>query len=259
MRILLVNDDGIQAPGLRALARALAPRARLIVCAPAHQRSADSSSITLFRPLVVHRRTERGTPWISIDGTPADCVKLALMELLEKPPDLVISGINNGLNTGSNILYSGTVAAALEASLCGVPAMAISTEAVPDPDYAVGASHVWRLVKWMRRHARDPRVVVNVNFPGLPRPQIRGILVTRQEAAAYPDAYERREDPRGRTYYWLCGAYEARFKKIFGRNGKPKDPTDAAAVANGYISVTPLQRDMTAGDALAALRGAPQP
>ena len=254
MRILLTNDDGIGAPGLVALARALRGKARLTVCAPLRQRSADSSSITLYQPLIIQRRVERGVLWASIDGTPADCVKLALSELLDAPPDLVLSGINNGLNTGSNILYSGTVAAALEASQFGIQAMALSREATDQADFRSAAAMGWRLVRWLWKTHRDPKVVYNINVPARPRSKLRGVMMTRQEGTPYQDAFERRVDPRGRTYYWLCGSPEARLKSFFARNGHQEDPTDAYAVANGYLSVTPLCRDLTSVEALQALR-----
>ena len=267
MRILLTNDDGIDAPGLVALARVLQGKAKVTVCAPLRQRSADSSSITLYQPLIVKRRTERGVLWASIDGTPADCVKLALSELLDTPPNLVLSGINHGLNTGSNILYSGTIAAALEACQFGIQAMAISREATPltggkrsqEAAYRPAAAAAWRLVQWLWKSHRNPKVVYNINVPALPRAKLRGVMMTRQEGTPYQDAFERRVDPRGRTYYWLCGSPEARFKNFFAQNGQQKDPTDAYAVANGYLSVSPLRRDLTSFDALQTLRRSPPP
>ena len=254
MRVLLANDDGIDAPGIRALAEQLHGRVQLTVCAPLRQRSADSSSITLYQPLIVQRRVERGTLWAAIDGTPADCVKLALSELLDTPPDLVLSGINYGLNTGSNVLYSGTVAAALEGSLFGIQAMALSLEAVDGANFKTAAAAGWKIVQWLWKRHRDPKIVYNINVPAVPAAKLRGALVAHQEGTPYQDAFERRVDPRGRTYYWLCGSPEARFKRYFARNGRPRDPSDAYAVANGYVSVTPLRRDLTAHDALRALR-----
>jgi 5'-nucleotidase len=259
MRVLLTNDDGIHAPGITALARLLRRKARVSVCAPLRQRSADSSSISLYEPLIVERRRERGALRVAVDGTPADCVKLALSELMDEPPNLVISGINDGLNTGSNILYSGTVAAALEASQFGIPAVALSREGGGDPDFRETALLGWRLARWLYRRGAEPRIVYNVNFPALPAARLRGVLITRQEATPYQDAFERRVDPRGRTYYWLCGSPEARFRNFFARNGHDQDPTDAYAVANGYVSVTPLCRDLTSHDVLRTLRSGPGP
>lgn len=259
MRILITNDDGIEAPGIKALADEIRRHAQVVVCAPHVQRSAVSSSITLYTPLIVQERKEKGVRLVAIQGTPADAVKLALSEILDEPPDLVLSGINHGLNTGSNILYSGTVAAALEAAQVGVPAMALSLEAVDDPPYAQAARFSWKLIQWLRRAGDGRGVVYNVNFPGVGPKELKGIQITHQESTPYQDVFERRVDPRGRTYYWLCGSPEARYKSFFARNGSGPEPSDAWAVANGFVSVTPLNRDLTARGPLDKLRKVPKP
>lgn len=259
MRILITNDDGIEAPGIKALADEVRRHAQVTVCAPHVQRSAVSSSITLYTPLIVSEWKDRGVRHAAIQGTPADAVKLALSEILDEPPDLVLSGINHGLNTGSNILYSGTVAAALEAAQVGVPAIALSIEAVPNPPYRAAAKLCWRLIQWLRKAGDGRGLVYNVNVPGIAARDIKGVQITHQESTPYQDVFERRVDPRGRTYYWLCGSPEARYKSFFARNGSGPEPSDAWAVANGYVSVTPLCRDLTSRSALDKLRRVPKP
>lgn len=240
MKILLTNDDGIHAPGLMALRDAFSRKHEVTVVAPDRQRSAIGSSITLFEPLIVRRYEEKGMPHYSVSGTPADAVKLAVRELFGGRPDVVLSGINHGLNSGSNIFYSGTVAAAFEASMFDLPAIAVSGEARADADVRGMARRTLEIVRRILPQAKRG-VVYNLNFPAR---KPRGLLVTRQEMVIYQDSFARRQDPRGRIYYWLHGSPE---EKYDGR-GAPEGeglPTDAWALANGYASLTPLHRNLT--------------
>ncbi len=236
MRILLTNDDGIDADGLVELERKLRKLGPVTVVAPVRPRSAVSQSITLHKPIVV---TPLGPRRFAVDGTPTDCVKLALRELLppSQRPDLIVSGINRGLNTGCDILYSGTVAGALEGALHGIPSVAVSLEVSPRMNFRSAAALAAPLI---RRLAGDPRTAFNLNIPALARARIRGVRVTRQESALTRDLFERRRDPRGRPYFWL-GSADPTFTTE--PNGLW---TDARAVRSGYISITPLSRDMTA-------------
>jgi len=240
VRILVSNDDGIGAPGLEALAAVLEKMGRVFVCAPESARSGSSSSLTLHEPLQVRRLGPRR--W-SVRGNPADAVKIALRELLPAPPDLVVAGINDGLNCGVNILYSGTVAAALEGAQYGIPSFALSRRQSGGAGFREEALRALRLVRGL--HALRPReaVVFNINFPG---GTPKGIRVTVAEPAPYRDRYHRRRDPRGRVYYWLSGEPPRRLR-LDGR------ATDEWAVSRGYVSVTPLRRDLTDRDLLGDL------
>jgi 5'-nucleotidase len=245
MQILVTNDDGVNAPGIRALAAELKNLGDVTIAAPAVQKSAISSSITLYTPLLAQRRRESGFDIIAVEGTPADAVKLAIRELLPEPPDVVVSGINFGLNTGSNILYSGTVGAALEGALFSIPSFAVSLEVSDDPRWS-SASRISRqlIAKILRRYPKDA-MAFNINLPARTASRIRGTLVTVQEALPYEDSYDRRQDPRGRTYYWLKGTPERKYNPDLTRNGEADVPTDAWAVSQGYVSVTPLRRNLT--------------
>lgn len=238
MRILLTNDDGIDAPGLLAIARELKRLGRLTVFAPTRPQSAVSHSITLYQPLRFRPFKRDGVPWHSVDGTPADCVKIAMVEVLRQKPHVVVSGVNKGLNTGSNVLYSGTVAGAFEGAQFGLPAFAVSLQDAPGADFDKAAKRATSLIGTLARLYRGKSVVFNINIPV---GRIRGVRVTRQEPTPYKDRYERRTDPRGRAYYWLRGTLHTRASM----NGDGAIPTDTAAVHEGYISVTPLMRDMT--------------
>jgi 5'-nucleotidase len=238
MRVLLTNDDGLSAAGLLALARAMRSSADTFVVAPEHERSAASHAITLHKPLRVVATTlgDTGVPAWATNGTPADCVVLAVLDLLGTPPDVVVSGINAGANLGMDLIYSGTVSGAVEASLFGIPAIAISVASFKDIRWEGAAIFAAQLAGEVERHGLPRDTFLNVNVPNLPADQIRGVEITRQSSRRYVSRLEKRSDPRGRDYYWLTGS----------PNGGESDPgTDARAVTDGRISITPLRLDMT--------------
>ncbi len=237
MNILLTNDDGVDAPGLSALYRLFSATHSVVVTAPAYERSATGHSISLHEPL---RAKKVPNPydglWYAVFGTPADCVKLALLKLLKTKPDLVISGINAGVNDGVNLYYSGTVAAAREACLNGIPALAVSM-AGRTPDHLESAAAVARLVaERMTDWGVSHQTLLNVNVPDLPLSDIAGIRFTRQDMARPGDWVEKRRDPRGGGYYWY-GYSTPETKKNSG--------TDREAVGKRYVSITPLACDLT--------------
>ncbi|MBI4563640.1 MAG: 5'/3'-nucleotidase SurE [Planctomycetes bacterium] len=241
MRLLLTNDDGVQARGLRELARELRRLGEVFIVAPEVQQSGVSHSLTLYRPLVVRPLGPRA---FAVDGTPADCVKLALKELIRPAPDVVVSGINWGLNTGSNVLYSGTLAGALEAAMYGVPAFAISLEVGSRPRWPFAARTARRLIRSLLPYHQGGGLVININIPARRESALKGVLVTRQENSSWEDMFDRRKDPRGRVYYWLKDSSSlVRRMRAPALNGHV--PTDSQAVKRGYVSVTPLHRDLT--------------
>lgn len=243
MRILVTNDDGIEAQGLKALVRELKREAQVFVVAPEQERSASSHSISLRHPLKV-KELEEGI-W-SVDGTVADCVNLGLNRLLKNKPDLVISGINRGANLGCDIFYSGTVAGAREAVILGVPAFAISVEyAGSEPDYDVPAKFALRFAKYLIRKKFNNRVVFNVNFPAIPYEQIKGLKFTSQGIRIYSPEVLEQLDSKGNKFYYLNG-------EVIG--GKPIPDSDIMAIEEGYISITPLALDFTFYQVLETLR-----
>jgi 5'-nucleotidase len=231
-RILLTNDDGYDAPGLAALTTAIAPLGELFVVAPDREQSGTSHSLTLHRPL---RATAVDSNRFRVDGTPTDCVHLAIPRLIGGVPDLVVSGINRGCNLGDDVTYSGTVAGALEATLMHVPALAFSAEIGPkgSPDFEAPANTIRSMAKRVLETGLPGGVLLNVNFPhGLPK----GVRVTRQGTRTYRGTVLEREDPAGRPYYWIDDADAT-------PTGEPDG--DHVAIRDGYVSVTPLQANMT--------------
>ena len=205
---------------------------QVFICAPEEPKSGASSSLTLYQPLVA--RLVRKGVW-GVSGNPADSVKLAIRELIGGRPDIVVSGINNGLNTGSNIIYSGTVAAALEGAQNGITSFAVSRKVSGDEDFRAEARVAAKLIARLAREHPRTRTAFNINIPeGKPK----GVQVTAAELTPYDDRYDRRTDPRGRTYYWLRGTPPRELEK----NGRT---TDDWAIARGYVTVTPLRRDLT--------------
>jgi 5'-nucleotidase len=239
-RILVTNDDGIHAPGLTALEHALAPLGDVLVVAPDSERSATSQSITIHSPLRVYAIDERR---YAVSGTPADAVILALHQLMKTPPALVVSGINAGANLGENLIYSGTVAAALEATLHGVPAVAVSLAARKNLDFTVAAAFAAELAAKVLREGLPPGVMLNVNVP---RGDARGVRFTHQSRKVTQNIIHEKQDPRGRPYYWQdeSVAYE---------NVEPD--SDYSAIMANQISITPLQADRTDYPSLKRLSG----
>ena len=247
MRVLLSNDDGILAPGLAALREAVEDLGAVTVVAPDGPQSAAGRSITLDAPVVCRRVHVDGGFWgIGVAGRPADCVKLACREILDELPDMVLSGINLGANAAINVLYSGTVAAAIEGAMLGVPSLAFSLAETERPDFAEAAAIARELLEKLLANWPPPHKLLNVNIPGLPRSRLRGIRVTHQSASAYRELYEKRVDPWGRTYFWITGELTREFER--------EPESDLRALADGYISITPLHYDLTAYQAIGDLR-----
>ena len=212
------------------------------IVAPDAERSAVGHAITTLTPLRVKEfRMGRELVGYSVNGTPADCVKLGVGTLLKTPPDLVVSGINLGGNTATNIIYSGTVSAATEGRILGIPSLAVSLNSFVDPRWEFAARFARQVAREVLKRGLPPRVVLNVNVPNLPPGQIKGVRVTRQGESAYVEDFERREDPRRQPYYWLAGSY---------RMNDTDQDTDAWALDAGYISVTPITYDLTAYEVL---------
>lgn len=239
-RLLLSNDDGVNAPGLRALYDALLPHARLRVVAPDRDRSGASNSLTLSRPLSL---TALESGFHAVDGTPADCVYLGVNGVWDEMPDLVISGINHGANLGDDVLYSGTVAAAMEGRNLGMTAIAMSLAGRRHFDSAgrVAAS----LVGALEQLSLPPRTLLNVNVPDLPWQEIRGFRVTRLGHRGPAERPIETHDPRGRVRYWIAPVSD---------NADDGPDTDFAAVESGHVSITPLQTDLTRHVALEDVR-----
>jgi 5'-nucleotidase len=240
MRILLTNDDGIYAPGLRALRPELRNLGEVIVVAPATEQSAVGHSVTLTTPLVVQEvlDEERQLMGWAVEGRPADCVKLALRELLAEPPDLIVSGLNAGSNAGINVLYSGTVAAAIEGAFFRRTSIACSLEytKLRPLDFARGAELARKVIEQILAQQPDTGTLFNINIPSPERGPIRGIRTVPQNIAAYVETFDRRIDPRGRIYFWSSPDF---------RCPDPHPDSDVTALADGYITITPLQFDLT--------------
>jgi 5'-nucleotidase len=248
MRILLTNDDGIYAPGLRAMRPELQKLGEVTVVAPATEQSAVGHSVTLTTPLVVQEVLDdqkQPLGW-AVEGRPADCVKLALRELLGEPPDLVVSGLNSGSNAGINVLYSGTVAAAIEGAFFRRTSIACSLEytRLRPLDFARGADLARRVIEQLLANHPPEGTLFNVNIPSPERGPVRGLRVLPQNVAPYVETYDRRTDPRGRVYFWSNPEFHC---------PEPHPDTDVTALAEGYITVTPLQFDLTHAALLAEM------
>ena len=233
MRILLSNDDGYFAPGIALLAEMLSPLGEVTVVAPERDRSGASNSLTLDRPLTVRRAQGRV---YYVNGTPTDCVHLAVTGLLKELPDIVISGINHGANMGDDTIYSGTVAAATEGFLLGIPSVAISLAADGGEHFRTAGQVAVDLVTRFQRRALEAPVLLNVNVPDVEPARLRGLQVTRLGKRHKAEAVVKSKTPRGETVYWVGAA---------GGAQDAGDGTDFHAVANGRVSITPLQMDLT--------------
>jgi 5'-nucleotidase len=245
VRILLTNDDGIYAPGLRALFPELQKLGEVIVVAPATEQSAVGHSVTLTTPLVVQEVVDEHKQFLgwAVEGRPADCVKLGLRELLGDRPDLVVSGLNAGSNAGINVLYSGTVAAAIEGSFFRCTSVACSLEytKLRPLDFERGAELTRKVIEQILQHQPEPGSLFNINIPSPERDPIRGIRTVPQNVAPYTETFDRRTDPRGRVYFWN--------NPDFGCPD-PHPDTDVSALAEGFITVTPLHFNLTHVDLL---------
>jgi 5'-nucleotidase len=242
MHILLTNDDGISAPGLLALKQALQPLGKITVVAPSRNYSAAGHRKTMHKPLRIDETllSDDSPAWVC-SGAPSDCVALALLGFVKEKVDLVVCGINPHHNLGQDVTYSGTVTAAIEAVIAGIPGMAVSTEAQSPADFETTARAAARLVEALVRHGAPANTLLNVNVPPAP---IKGLRITRQGLRVYRDELVERRDPRGRPYYWIGGERPT---------GVMEEGTDFWAVEHGYLSITPLQLDLTAYAAIPAL------
>jgi len=241
-KILVTNDDGVHAPGLEALIQGLSGLGEIIAVVPNQERSSASHSLTLHHPLRVTR--VRKDIYVTT-GTPSDCVIIGMMEILKEKVDLVVSGINNGPNLGDDVTYSGTVAAGIEATLRGVLSFAVSVASFRACRYDAAAGFAGRLAGYVLKKGLPEGTFLNVNVPNIRPAAIKGVQITRMGKRIYRDEMVRRRDPRGGTYYWI-GGKEPSAEKGSG--------TDCAAVARGWISVTPLQLDLTDYKSIKGLR-----
>ncbi len=246
--ILLTNDDGINAPGIQALHNELRKIGEVLVVAPAGEQSAVGHAITLSAPLRIWPYEKNGyRRAYAVDGTPADCVKVAYWVLLnEKKPALVVSGINPGSNTGINAIYSGTVSAATEGTILGIPSFAISLATVRDPDFGFAAKFAGKLAKKVLEKGLPRGVYLNVNVPAVAEQDIKGVKTTVQGQAVYLERYEMRHDPHGKAYYWLTG------DKI---DVEEDENVDDRAIIQNHISITPIHYDLTHYAFLEELKG----
>lgn len=249
--ILVTNDDGIGSPGLLALKDALSQVGRVTVLAPTRSWSASGHVKTMHKPLRVDEvRLADDTPALATNGAPSDAVVLAFLGLVEHPIDLVVSGINPGANLGHDVTYSGTVTAAMEGAIAGVPAIAVSVDSRTPSDFGPAAHWAAEVTRMVWRFGLPRETLLNVNVPALSLERIAGVLITRMGMRIYRDELVRRIDPRGRPYYWIGGS---------APTGVEEEGTDIWAVAHGYVSVTPLQLDLTAHHLLSTLREWPLP
>ncbi|MEO7247894.1 MAG: 5'/3'-nucleotidase SurE [Novosphingobium sp.] len=249
MRILLTNDDGINAPGLNVLERIARKLSDDIwICAPSEEKSGAGHSLTLTKPIRLHQHAERR---FSVSGTPTDSVTMALKKVLPEPPDLILSGVNRGANLGDDVTYSGTVSAAIEGALAGIRSIALSQvyskEGMADT-VPFDAAEAWgeRVVRQLIDTPFTPRTLINVNFPPLTAEAVKGVRAVRQGFHDYArGSVVEGKDPRGYRYYWFG---------LYGIEHTPGHDSDLEAIGDGYISVTPLHLDLTHDASLAALR-----
>ncbi|NEQ33268.1 MAG: 5'/3'-nucleotidase SurE [Leptolyngbya sp. SIO4C5] len=272
MKILVSNDDGIFALGIRTLANTLAAAGHevTVVC-PDRERSATGHGLTLHKPIraeviesVFHPQVQA---W-ACSGTPSDCVKLALGALLDTPPDFVLSGINHGANLGTDVLYSGTVSAAMEGVIEGIPSVAFSLAGFKSQEFQPGANFARILVDHLGNNTLGAGVLLNVNIPPVDEADIQGVKITHQGLRRYVDLFEKRVDPRGKTYYWLAGEVmeevnnpadswqskpESELQTASVKTGKVSVPADVQAIQANYITITPLQYNLTSATGLSVL------
>ena len=233
MRIVVTNDDGIHSPGLSALAKALSKVGEVWVVAPDRERTAAAHAVTLNKPLRVQ---QLGTRIYAVSGTPVDCVNLAVLKILPAPPDLLVSGINRGVNLGDDVLYSGTVSAAMEGTILGIPSMAVSQEGQEHFYFDAGARYAVRIARLIMKEGLPDETLVNLNIPDRPFKSITGVRVTCLSRRRFHNPIIEKIDPRGRTYYWIAGT-----RVSWSRS---KD-ADHEALEQGAVSLTPIHLDTT--------------
>jgi len=241
--ILVTNDDGITAPGIRALIKVMRTIGEVVVVAPDKPQSGTGHSITLDRPLRLNElKVDGKNKEYSCSGTPVDCVKLAVNIVMHRKPDLLVSGINHGSNSSINVIYSGTMSAAVEGALEGVPSVGFSLLSHSfGADFSVAQKYAKAIAENALKHGMPKGTCLNVNIPNLPQDKIKGVKVCRQANANWQEEFDVRKDPYGKKYYWLTGVF---------KNFDHGDDTDEWALANGYISMVPVQYDITAHHAI---------
>jgi 5'-nucleotidase len=242
--ILVTNDDGISAPGIRHLIGIMKKIGEVVVVAPDKPQSATGHAITINNTLHINKIDIDPdiTEEYSCSGTPVDCVKLAVHEILKRKPDICVSGINHGSNSSINVIYSGTMSAAVEAGIEGIPAIGFSLlDYSWDADFEAAAHYIEKITRETLKNGLPQGVVLNVNIPKLPKEKLKGIKVCRQANASWVETFDKRTNPQGRVYYWLTGEFI---------NEDKGEDTDEAALANGYLSVVPVQFDLTAHHAI---------
>jgi len=233
MRILVTNDDGIQSPGLTLLAKALTAIGEVWVVAPDRERTAVAHAVTLHKPLRLQQTAPRT---FAVNGTPVDCVNLAVLKIMPKPPAIVVSGINKGVNLGDDVMYSGTVSAAMEGTILGMPSIAVSQEGWESFRFTVGAIYAARVVRLVLAHGLPEETLLNVNIPNRPQRDIRGARVTCLSRRRFHNPIIEKQDPHGRTYYWIAG------KRVSWSRSKD---ADHEAIEAGFVSITPIRLDST--------------
>lgn len=249
MKLLISNDDGIFAQGIRQLANGLAEVGHeVVVVCPDKERSATGHGLTLHQPIRAERVEGVFHPHVkawACSGTPADCVKLALFALLDTPPELVLSGINHGPNLGTDVLYSGTISAAMEGLIENISSVALSLGSYTSRSFEAGVKFAQTLVNHLQQFPLPQATLLNVNIPAVEQKHILGVTLTRQGIRRYVDIIEKRVDPRGKSYYWLAGELLEDVEEVQDPNFQDHIPTDVTALRQNYISVTPLQYNLT--------------
>jgi 5'-nucleotidase len=248
MKILVTNDDGVFADGIYALFKELKQLGDVVAVAPASEQSAVGHAITLWNPLRINEVNRHGEFFgYAVNGTPADCVKLAVHALLDKRPDVIVSGINLGANIGTSVIYSGTVSAATEGTILGIPSIAVSLATFSSPDFSFSARFARKLASTIIEKGGLPAgTLLNVNVPAVPEKKIAGVEITCNSESHFEDIFEKRLDPRKRVYYWSAGVeqtYDLR------------EGTDSAALRANKVSVTPIHFDMTAHEQMPIIQG----
>lgn len=237
MRILLTNDDGIDAEGIKTMAKALSSIADVTVVAPETEMSAVGHSITISDPLRVRNVSRQGKPFgMAVNGTPADCVKIAIKAIMKEPPDMVVSGINHGQNVATNIIYSGTVSAATEGMILGFPSVAISLSSFVSDDFSVAAEYGLKVIDQVISNGMPPDTLLNVNVPTVDADQVQGIKICRNGVSKFSEVFEKRVDPRQNDYYWQGGKMEMSDKD---------DDADIYWLKKNWVTVTPIRFDLT--------------